>query len=127
MLPAASDEQGASIMKSMMCAMDSMTAQELDSDGKIFQKEPSRLHRIAKGSGATIGELEQLLVQYETVTANNADEQNGKDNGRQQGAHQNHAERPKHSGRNASQPASKNAKPNVQTAPARDDGAAWGC
>ena len=37
---------------------------ELDSDGKCFVNEPSRLTRIARGSGTSVRELEELLSQH---------------------------------------------------------------
>lgn len=37
---------------------------ELDSDGKLFDKQASRIVRIARGSGTTVHEVEELLTQY---------------------------------------------------------------
>ena len=37
---------------------------ELDSDGKCFVNEPSRLTRVARGSGTSVRELEELLSQH---------------------------------------------------------------
>ncbi|KAF8320051.1 signal recognition particle protein [Clavulina sp. PMI_390] len=59
-------------MKRMMIITDSMTAAELDSDGMIFLdmegKEPVgvnwRITRVAKGSGSSVREVEELLCQY---------------------------------------------------------------
>jgi signal recognition particle subunit SRP54 len=77
------DEQGGSKLKNFTCAMDSMTDKELDSDGMIFRKEPSRIYRVSLGSGVSIYEIQELLVQHETVTIHvNVDDQNGKGNGR---------------------------------------------
>jgi signal recognition particle subunit SRP54 len=36
----------------------------LDSDGKIFETNPSRLLRVASGSGAPTYEVEALLAQH---------------------------------------------------------------
>ncbi|CAJ0751203.1 17757_t:CDS:10, partial [Entrophospora sp. SA101] len=52
-----SDELGAQRIKSM-------SETELDSDGKIFTQQPSRIIRIAKGSGTSVREVEELLVQH---------------------------------------------------------------
>ncbi|KAK9462786.1 SRP54-type protein [Lipomyces oligophaga] len=54
-------------IKRMMYIMDSMTEKELDSDGKIFVNEPSRMTRVAKGSGTSVREVEDLLSQQRTM------------------------------------------------------------
>ena len=41
---------------------------ELDSDGKCFVSEPSRLTRVARGSGTSVRELEELLSQHRVFT-----------------------------------------------------------
>jgi signal recognition particle subunit SRP54 len=61
------DEHGAGKIKKMMCVMDSMTDQELDSDTKLFYTQTSRIYRVARGSGATIREVEELLMQFKMV------------------------------------------------------------
>jgi signal recognition particle subunit SRP54 len=75
---AGSDEEGNRRMKRMMYMMDSMTEKgiiliinfptyielELDSDGKCFVSEPTRLTRVARGSGTSVRELEELLSQH---------------------------------------------------------------
>ncbi|KAJ3124503.1 Signal recognition particle, partial [Nowakowskiella sp. JEL0407] len=57
------DSQGADRLKKMMCIMDSMTDAELDSDGKIFYQQTSRIYRVSRGSGAIVREVEELLAQ----------------------------------------------------------------
>ncbi|KAJ1550939.1 Signal recognition particle, partial [Nowakowskiella sp. JEL0078] len=57
------DTQGADRLKKMMCVMDSMTDAELDSDGKIFYQQKTRIYRVARGSGAMVREVEELLAQ----------------------------------------------------------------
>jgi signal recognition particle subunit SRP54 len=57
------DEDGAMKLKRMIYICDSMTQKELDSDGKIFVDEPSRMTRVAKGSGTSVREVEELLTQ----------------------------------------------------------------
>ncbi|CAI2175478.1 17557_t:CDS:2 [Funneliformis geosporum] len=59
-----SDELGAQRIKRLMTIMDSMSESELDSDGKIFLTQPKRLQRIACGSGTSVKEVEELLLQH---------------------------------------------------------------
>ncbi|ODQ66358.1 signal recognition particle protein [Nadsonia fulvescens var. elongata DSM 6958] len=54
-------------MKSMMYIFDSMNEKELVSDGDLFKKQPSRILRIARGSGTSVMEVEQLILQLETM------------------------------------------------------------
>jgi signal recognition particle subunit SRP54 len=71
---AGSDEEGSARMRRMMYMMDSMTeigihhsvflTVELESDGKCFVSEPTRLTRIARGSGTSVREIEELLSQH---------------------------------------------------------------
>ncbi|KAI9828398.1 MAG: Signal recognition particle [Thelocarpon impressellum] len=58
------DEEGSQKMKRMIYMTDSMTAAELDSDGKLFTSQPSRLTRVARGSGTSVREVEDLLAQH---------------------------------------------------------------
>ncbi|KAJ5241135.1 uncharacterized protein N7469_002726 [Penicillium citrinum] len=58
------DEYGSLKLRRMIYISDSMTAAELDSDGKIFVEQPSRMVRIAHGSGTTVREVEDLLSQH---------------------------------------------------------------
>ena len=51
-------------VKNMMAVLDSMTGKELDSDGKPFEKDRSRVMRVAKGSGARPEVVEGLLMMY---------------------------------------------------------------
>ena len=80
------DEESGIRMKRMIYITDSMTAAELDSDGSLFIKtskdgKPVRLTgrvlRVAKGSGTSVREVEELLVQYR-VMANMAKQAGGK-------------------------------------------------
>lgn len=61
------DEDGALKMKRMIYICDSMTNKELDSDGKCFVEQPSRMTRIAKGSGTSVREVEELLSQQKVM------------------------------------------------------------
>ena len=69
-----SDEEGTLRMKRMIYITDSMTAAELDSDGSLFMEwgkdgKPTgltwRVQRVAKGSGTSVREVEDLLCQYQ--------------------------------------------------------------
>ncbi|KAF4314529.1 Signal recognition particle [Botryosphaeria dothidea] len=57
------DEDGSTKLKRMIYICDSMTTKELDSDGKCFTDEPSRMTRVAMGSGTSVREVEELLSQ----------------------------------------------------------------
>ncbi len=79
MFPKEAEADTQTWFKKMLCAMDSMTAQgmshsftvrlltfhaELDSEGKCFYAQPSRVLRIARGSGTRPDEIEALLKAY---------------------------------------------------------------
>lgn len=85
-LLAGSDEEGSLRMKRMIYITDSMTADELDSDGSLFLEtgkdgKPTgltwRMTRVAKGSGTSVREVEELLCQYRMM-ANMAKQAGGK-------------------------------------------------
>ena len=61
------DEEGAAKLKRMIYICDSMTLKELDGDGKIFVEQPTRMTRIARGSGTSVREVEELLTQHRTM------------------------------------------------------------
>lgn len=58
------DEDGSLKLRRMIYIFDSMTAAELDGDGKVFVDQPSRIVRIACGSGTSVREVEDLLSQH---------------------------------------------------------------
>ncbi|KAL7274347.1 Signal recognition particle [Rhizina undulata] len=58
------DEEGTAKLKRMIYIMDSMTEKELDSDGKCFTDQPTRMLRIAAGSGTSVREVEDVLTQH---------------------------------------------------------------
>lgn len=60
------DKHGPGRMKRMMCVLDSMTPRELNSDGKLFLRQPSRVVRVSRGSGVPIPEVEMVLQMYAT-------------------------------------------------------------
>lgn len=57
------DEEGSVKMKRMIYICDSMTDKELNSDGKIFVEQPTRMTRVALGSGTSVREVEDVLSQ----------------------------------------------------------------
>lgn len=81
-----SDEEGALRMKRMIYITDSMSSAELDSDGSPFMESAKdgkpigltwRVSRVARGSGTTVREVEELLCQYRMM-ANMAKQAGGK-------------------------------------------------
>ncbi|KAG1180119.1 hypothetical protein G6F70_002009 [Rhizopus microsporus] len=60
---AGADQEGGKRIKRMMCIMDSMTDEELDGDDKPF-KDMKRVIRVARGSGTTVCEVQEILFQY---------------------------------------------------------------
>jgi signal recognition particle subunit SRP54 len=67
MMQGMDDEEGGMKMKRMIYICDSMTAKELDSDGKCFIEQPTRMTRIAHGSGTSVREIEDLLTQHKMM------------------------------------------------------------
>ncbi|KAJ1921575.1 Signal recognition particle [Mycoemilia scoparia] len=59
-----SAEDSSRKIRQSMSIFDSMTEQELDSDGKIFETQKSRLDRISRGSGVRPFEIHALLHQH---------------------------------------------------------------
>lgn len=59
------DTDGTNRIKRCMCIFDSMTEKELQSDGKMFEEQTSRIIRVAKGSGSRVREVEEMLDQCE--------------------------------------------------------------
>ena len=51
----------------MIYICDSMTEKELESDGKMFIEQPTRMTRIARGSGTSVREVEELLTQHKMM------------------------------------------------------------
>lgn len=66
LLKGASEAESMSRLKRLMTIMDSMSDSELDSKegAKIFSKQPTRVLRVAQGSGVRVREVQELLVQY---------------------------------------------------------------
>ncbi|KAI1615645.1 signal recognition particle protein SRP54 [Exophiala viscosa] len=68
MMQGMSDEDGNEKLKRMIYIFDSMTAKELDSDGKILVSQPTRLTRIACGSGTSVRDVEEVLTQHRVMS-----------------------------------------------------------
>lgn len=62
------DEETSKKIKNMIYIMDSMTTKELESDGRIFIKEPNRIVRVARGSGCAVVEVEMILQQHRMMS-----------------------------------------------------------
>ena len=62
------EEETSKKIRNMIFIMDSMTTKELESDGRIFIKEPSRIVRVAKGSGCSAVEVEMILQQHRMMS-----------------------------------------------------------
>ncbi|KAJ2893849.1 uncharacterized protein MKZ38_008187 [Zalerion maritima] len=63
------DEEGSAKLKRMLYIFDSMNPKELDSDGKIFVEQPTRMTRIARGSGTSVREVEEMLTQHKMMAS----------------------------------------------------------
>ncbi|EGW34501.1 uncharacterized protein SPAPADRAFT_134434 [Spathaspora passalidarum NRRL Y-27907] len=62
------EEETSKKIKNMIYIMDSMTQKELESDGRIFIDQPSRIIRLAKGSGCSAIEVEMILQQHRMMS-----------------------------------------------------------
>ena len=63
------EEETSKKIKNMIYIMDSMTVAELDSDGRCFTDEPSRILRVARGLGCLAVEVEMVLQQQRMMSA----------------------------------------------------------
>lgn len=61
------DDAGSVKLKRMIYICDSMNDRELDSDGKLFVSQPSRMTRVARGSGTSVREVEDVLTQHRVM------------------------------------------------------------
>lgn len=55
------DEESAARIRRFMVIMDSMTPHELDSDTRIFNTQPSRMERVARGSGSSLRQVQEVM------------------------------------------------------------------
>ncbi|KAF1570553.1 UNVERIFIED_CONTAM: Signal recognition particle 54 kDa protein, partial [Eudyptes robustus] len=65
------EQESSHRLKRLMTIMDSMADSELDHPkaNDIFTKEPTRVTRVARGSGTSEGEVRELLSQYKKFAA----------------------------------------------------------
>lgn len=61
------EEETSQKMKKMVYVLDSMTREELESDGRMFIDQPTRMVRVAKGSGTSVFEVEMILMQQQMM------------------------------------------------------------
>ena len=67
MMNQVSEEETSKSMKKMIYIFDSMTKAELESDGRIFIEQPSRMVRVARGSGTSVFDVEMILMQQQMM------------------------------------------------------------
>lgn len=67
MMQGVSEDEASFRLKRMIFILDSMTKNELDSDGIIFIDQPSRIVRVARGSGTSVSDVEMVLLQQKTM------------------------------------------------------------
>ncbi|XP_046859050.1 signal recognition particle 54 kDa protein [Xenia sp. Carnegie-2017] len=65
------EQESMARLKKLMTIMDSMNDQELDNlqGSKLFSRERGRVARVARGSGTSIREVDELLSQYNKFAA----------------------------------------------------------
>ncbi|XP_015762785.1 PREDICTED: signal recognition particle 54 kDa protein [Acropora digitifera] len=65
------EQESMARLKKLMTIMDSMNDQELDSPNgaKLFSRQPDRSRRVARGSGVSVREVQELLSQYTKFAA----------------------------------------------------------
>lgn len=63
------EEETSKKIKNMIYIMDSMTTAELDSDGRIFTRQPERIVRVARGAGCSAVEVEMVLQQQRMMSS----------------------------------------------------------
>ncbi|EGV63924.1 signal recognition particle protein [Yamadazyma tenuis ATCC 10573] len=68
LMGAVGEEEASAKMKDMIYIMDSMTQQELDSDGLLFIDEPERIVRVARGAGCAVIDVEMVLQQQQMMS-----------------------------------------------------------
>ncbi|QLQ78839.1 hypothetical protein HG537_0B01870 [Torulaspora globosa] len=67
MMSQVGEEETSKKMKKMIYVLDSMTKEELESDGRLFIDQPSRMVRVAAGSGTSVFEVEMILMQQQMM------------------------------------------------------------
>ncbi|AAS50406.2 AAR041Wp [Eremothecium gossypii ATCC 10895] len=67
MMSGISEDETSRKMKKMVYVLDSMSREELESDGRVFIDEPARMLRVARGSGTSVFEVEMILMQQQMM------------------------------------------------------------
>ncbi|KAK3094121.1 hypothetical protein FSP39_024368 [Pinctada imbricata] len=69
------EQESMARLKKLMTMMDSMNDQELDNlDGeRLFTRQPSRIHRVARGAGVSVREVNELLTSVQEVRSDGGD------------------------------------------------------
>jgi len=58
------EEESQARMKRFMTILDSMTNKELDGDNTIFNREPSRIERLARGAGVKLRDVHEVMETF---------------------------------------------------------------
>ncbi|KAH7446887.1 hypothetical protein KP509_01G080500 [Ceratopteris richardii] len=67
LMPKGREKESQARIKKFMTMMDSMTNAELDSTNQKLFAEPSRINRIARGSGHTVQEVQEMIDEYKRL------------------------------------------------------------
>jgi signal recognition particle subunit SRP54 len=68
MMPKGQEKQSQAKIKRMMCLMDSMTDEELDSTNLKILQDPKRMERIGRGAGRGPGDVVELVEEYKRLS-----------------------------------------------------------
>lgn len=67
MMPKGQEKQSQAKIKRMMCLMDSMTDEELDTTNLKILQDPKRMERIGRGAGRGPGDVVELVEEYKRL------------------------------------------------------------
>lgn len=67
LMPKGREKESQARIKKFMTMMDSMTNEELDSTNPKLISEPSRINRVARGSGRTLKEVNEMLEEFKRL------------------------------------------------------------
>ncbi|CAM6101942.1 unnamed protein product [Calypogeia fissa] len=67
LMPQGREKESQTKIKKFMTMMDSMTNEELDSTNPKLMSEPSRINRVARGSGRQIREVMEMLEEFKRL------------------------------------------------------------
>jgi signal recognition particle subunit SRP54 len=66
-MPKGQEKESQAKVKRMMCLMDSMTDEELDTTDLKMLQDPKRMERIGRGAGKGPGEVVELIEEYKRL------------------------------------------------------------